>query len=80
MTGRGAARPATTPQSGEFRALLPSHAANQATRGPRFEGMERMFGKAEEPHVTCRGNSRQLRQVSPSGAQNCAPGHAMVSG
>ena len=71
MTGRGAARPATTPQSGEFRALLPSHAANQANRGPRCEGMERMFGKAEEPPsdaagtpVTCGGTRRQLRGIS----------------
>ena len=28
---------------------LTSRDANQATRGPRFEGMERMFGKAEDP-------------------------------
>ena len=49
MTGRGAATSATTPQGRKSRAQPASHAANQATRAPRFEGMERMYGKAEEP-------------------------------
>lgn len=48
MTGRGGARPTTTPKSYESAAPLPRNAANQATRGPRFEGMERMFGKTED--------------------------------
>ena len=47
MTGRAAARPATTPKGYESAAPLPPNAAIQATRGPRFEGMDRMFGKEE---------------------------------
>ena len=49
MTGRGGAVPATTPQGRKSASPLPSHAANQATRAPQFEGMNGMFGKAGNP-------------------------------
>ena len=49
MTGRGATMPSTTPRGRKSAAPLPSPAANQALRRSQFEGMERMFGKAEDP-------------------------------
>ena len=51
MTGRVAAAPATTPRGRKSASPLASRTANQANRGPRFEGMERMFGEAERPRV-----------------------------
>ena len=49
MTGRGAALPATTPQGRESPPRRASHAAKRTNRGLRFDGMERMVGKAEDP-------------------------------
>ncbi len=48
-------------------APLPPKAANQATRGPRFEGTKRMFGKTEDPPSDGAGTrvrrDRSRRQV-----------------
>ena len=49
MTGRGATAPATTPNGRESAPRRPPRAANHANRGPRFDGMEPMFGEAEHP-------------------------------
>lgn len=67
MTGPGTAAPATTPQGRKSAAPLPPTAANQSTRGPRFEGMEGMFRTAEEPPSDAAGtpvrHGRSHRQV-----------------
>ncbi len=49
MIGRGAARPATTPQRRELAPWRAMCTANQVTRGSQLEGMKRMFGQAENP-------------------------------
>lgn len=70
MTGRGIARPATTSEGRESSASVPSHSVNQATGGPRFEGIERMFGKAgnlssdaAETPVRHGRSRRQVRKI-----------------
>lgn len=80
MTGRRGTRPATTPPGHNSCALLAPHAENQAIRGPRFEAMERMFGKAEKPQSDAAGphvrRDRSRRQVC--GIPH--PVHAAVDG
>ena len=56
MTGRGRARPATTPNGRESALRRPSQTANRTNRGLRFEGMDRRFGKATEPPSDAAGN------------------------
>ena len=80
QTGRGAAAPATTPRGAKSPAPLPSHAANQANRGPRFEGMERICGKAGNPPSDAARTPVRRDRSPPSGAQDSAPGHAAVDG
>ena len=67
MTGRGGARPTTTPKGRESAAPLPPNATNHATRRPRFDGMERMFGKAVDSPSDAAGlpvrRGRILRQL-----------------
>ena len=82
MTGRGGTRPATTPQGRKSCVPLASHAENQPTLGPRFEGMERTFGKAEDPPsdaaagtpVSCGRISRASPQVSGASWKRTAIG------
>lgn len=49
MIDRGDGARATTPQGRELALWLLPHAAIQANRGSQFDGMKRMFGKAEGP-------------------------------
>ena len=48
MTGRGGARPATTPQGRESPLPRAARAAKWTNRRRRFDGMERIFGEAED--------------------------------
>ena len=78
MTGLGAAAPATTPRGQKSASPLPSRAAHQATRGPRFEGMERVFGKAEDPPSGAAGSLVRRDRARPSVVRDFAPGHSVV--
>ena len=73
MTGRGASEPATTPQGRESPPRGPARAAKRTNRRRRFDGMERMFGKAEDPPsdavgtpVGCVRSRRQDRRIPRS--------------
>ena len=64
MTDRGAPAPATTPRGRESPMPPPSHAPTQTNRGLRFERMERMFGKAEDPPSDAAGTPVSYGRIS----------------